>query len=57
MDRAVAFARRMRTGGVDVNGAAYNPVAPFGGYGKSGVGRELGPYGLAEYLEVKSIQL
>lgn len=56
-DRAVAFARRMRTGGVDVNGAAYNPVAPFGGYGKSGVGRELGPYGLEEYLEVKSIQL
>lgn len=55
--RAVAFARRMRTGGVDVNGAAYNPVAPFGGYRKSGVGRELGPYGLEEYLEVKSIQL
>jgi aldehyde dehydrogenase (NAD+) len=56
-DRAVAFARRMRTGQVMVNGGAFNPVAPFGGYKQSGTGRELGRYGLEEFLEVKSLQL
>jgi len=54
---ALAFARRLRTGQVDVNGGAFNPAAPFGGYKQSGVGRELGRYGLEEFLEVKSIQL
>jgi len=56
-DRAVAFARRVRTGQIDVNGAAYNPLAPFGGYKRSGVGREMGLPGLAEDQEIKSIQL
>jgi aldehyde dehydrogenase (NAD+) len=56
-ERAKAFARRMRTGQVDVNGARFNPLAPFGGYKQSGIGRELGRYGLEEFLEVKSIQL
>ncbi len=56
-DRAVAFARRMRTGMVDVNGGRFNPLAPFGGYKQSGNGRELGEYGLEEFLEVKSLQL
>jgi len=56
-DRAVAFARRVRTGQIDVNGAAYNPLAPFGGYKRSGVGREMGLPGLEEYQEIKSIQL
>ncbi|GAA3052408.1 aldehyde dehydrogenase family protein [Actinokineospora globicatena] len=56
-DRAVAVARRLRTGQVDVNGGAFNPVAPFGGYKQSGNGRELGRFGLEEFLEVKSIQL
>ncbi|HEV7657530.1 MAG TPA: aldehyde dehydrogenase family protein [Mycobacteriales bacterium] len=56
-DRAVAFARKMRTGQVVVNGGAFNPVAPFGGYKQSGTGRELGRYGLEEFLEVKSLQL
>lgn len=56
-DRALAVARRMRTGTVDVNGGPYNPLAPFGGYKQSGVGREMGPYGLDEYLEIKAIQL
>ncbi|WP_020502585.1 aldehyde dehydrogenase family protein [Sciscionella marina] len=56
-DRALAFARRLRTGQVDVNGGAFNPVAPFGGYRQSGIGRELGRYGLEEFTEVKSIQL
>ena len=55
-DRAVDFARRMRTGQVAVNGGRYNVMAPFGGYKQSGVGRELGTFGLEEYLEVKSIQ-
>ncbi|MCW2615888.1 MAG: Aldehyde Dehydrogenase, partial [Frankiales bacterium] len=56
-DRAVAVARRMRTGMVDVNGGRFNPLAPFGGYKQSGNGRELGEYGLEEFLEVKSLQL
>jgi len=56
-ERAVAFARRVRTGQIDVNGAAFNPLAPFGGYKRSGVGREMGRFGMDEFLEVKSIQL
>ena len=56
-ERAVAVARRMRTGMVDVNGGRFNPLAPFGGYKQSGNGRELGEYGLEEFLEVKSLQL
>ncbi|MFE6665431.1 aldehyde dehydrogenase family protein [Streptomyces sp. NPDC057697] len=53
---AVAFARRMDTGQVDINGGRFNPLAPFGGYKHSGVGRELGSHGLAEYLQTKSLQ-
>ena len=56
-ERAVAVARRMRTGMVDVNGGRFNPLAPFGGYKQSGNGRELGEYGLEEFLEIKSLQL
>ncbi|MGG8405137.1 aldehyde dehydrogenase family protein [Streptomyces sp. 12297] len=55
-EQAVAFARRMDTGQVDINGGRFNPLAPFGGYKQSGVGRELGPHGLAEYLQTKSLQ-
>ncbi|GAB1330527.1 aldehyde dehydrogenase family protein [Streptomyces sennicomposti] len=55
-EEAVAFARRMDTGQVDINGGRFNPLAPFGGYKQSGVGRELGRYGLAEYLQTKSLQ-
>ncbi|HEV7963351.1 MAG TPA: aldehyde dehydrogenase family protein [Actinoplanes sp.] len=55
-ERAVAVARRLRTGAVDVNGGAFNPSAPFGGYKQSGIGRELGPYGLAEFQQTKAIQ-
>ncbi|MFD7227164.1 aldehyde dehydrogenase family protein [Streptomyces sp. NPDC059881] len=55
-DEAVAFARRMDTGQVDINGGRFNPLAPFGGYKQSGVGRELGSHGLAEYLHTKSLQ-
>ncbi|MFI1563413.1 aldehyde dehydrogenase family protein [Streptomyces sp. NPDC020490] len=53
---AVAFARRMETGQVDINGGRFNPLAPFGGYKQSGVGRELGTHGLSEYLHTKSLQ-
>jgi aldehyde dehydrogenase (NAD+) len=56
-ERGIEVARRMRTGQVDVNGGSFNPVAPFGGYKQSGTGRELGRYGLEEFLEIKSIQL
>ena len=53
-ERAKAFARRMRTGQVQINGATFNPLAPFGGYKQSGHGREYGRFGLEEFLEVKS---
>ncbi|SEU46049.1 aldehyde dehydrogenase family protein [Nonomuraea wenchangensis] len=56
-ERALGLARRLRTGQVAVNGGRFNPLAPFGGYKQSGVGRELGEYGLEEYLEIKSLQL
>ncbi len=57
VERAKRVARRLRTGQVDVNGGRFNPLAPFGGYKKSGNGRELGKWGLEEYLETKSLQL
>jgi acyl-CoA reductase-like NAD-dependent aldehyde dehydrogenase len=56
-DRALAVAKRLRTGEVDMNGAFLNSDAPFGGYKKSGNGRELGRYGLEEFLEAKQINL
>jgi aldehyde dehydrogenase (NAD+) len=56
-ERAKAVARRLRTGQVEINGAAFNPLAPFGGYKLSGHGRELGPYGIEEFLALKSMQL
>lgn len=56
-DRAIAFARGVQTGQLDINGGKYNPVAPFGGYKKSGIGRELGRAGFEEYLQTKSLQL
>ncbi len=55
-ERAMRVARRMQTGQVSINGGAFNVTAPFGGYKRSGLGRELGMYGLEEFLEIKSIQ-
>ena len=57
VERAKAFARKMRTGQVNINEGAYNLQAPFGGYKQSGNGRELGKFGLEEFLETKSMQL
>lgn len=55
--RAERVARRLKAGQVDINGGAFNLLAPFGGFKQSGYGRELGAYGLEEFLEIKSIQL
>jgi acyl-CoA reductase-like NAD-dependent aldehyde dehydrogenase len=56
-DHAKDVARRLRTGQVEINGGAFNPLAPFGGYKQSGHGRELGRLGLEEFLTVKAMQL
>jgi aldehyde dehydrogenase (NAD+) len=56
-EHALAVARRMRTGQVYVNGGQVNLLAPFGGYKQSGNGREMGRFGLEEFLETKAIQL
>ncbi|MEU5873103.1 aldehyde dehydrogenase family protein [Glycomyces sp. NPDC047369] len=55
-EHALAVARRLRVGQVDVNAGRWNPLAPFGGYKHSGNGREFGRMGLEEFLETKSIQ-
>jgi len=55
--RAQRVARGIRAGQIDINGAAFNMQAPFGGFKQSGRGRELGKYGLEEFLEYKSLQL
>ena len=54
-ERAKRVARRLRTGQVEINGGKFNPLVPFGGYKQSGNGRELGKYGLEEFLEVKAM--
>lgn len=54
-ERALAVARRIRAGTMSVNGGVwYGPDAPFGGYKQSGIGREMGVAGLAEFLELKT---
>jgi acyl-CoA reductase-like NAD-dependent aldehyde dehydrogenase len=53
-DRAIAVAKRIRTGTVSVNGGMWHaPDAPFGGYKQSGIGRENGIAGLEEFLQTK----
>jgi aldehyde dehydrogenase (NAD+) len=55
-ERALAVAKRLRTGTVSVNGGMwFAPDSPFGGYKQSGVGREMGMEGFEEYLETKTI--
>jgi acyl-CoA reductase-like NAD-dependent aldehyde dehydrogenase len=55
--RAIEVAKRIRTGQIEINGGAFNPIAPFGGYKQSGHGRENGRYAIEELLQVKSLQL
>ena len=56
--RAMAVARRVRTGTMGINGGVYlAPDAPFGGYRQSGIGREHGDEGFEEYLETKTIAI
>ena len=55
LDLARAVASRIRAGQVLLNYPAWNPMAPFGGYKRSGNGREYGVFGLEEYLETKAI--
>lgn len=56
-DRALRVAKQLRAGQVQVNGGAFNPAAPFGGYKQSGLGREAGAAGIEEFLETKAIQV
>lgn len=56
-EHARDIARQMDTGQVDLNGAEFNPNAPFGGWKDSGYGRELGMVGLEEYTEITSVQM
>jgi aldehyde dehydrogenase (NAD+) len=56
-ERAKQVARKIRSGQVEINGGAFNPLAPFGGFKQSGHGRELGKFALEEFLAVKSLQL
>jgi aldehyde dehydrogenase (NAD+) len=54
-DRALALARRIRTGTFSINGGNYfSPDSPFGGFKQSGIGREMGTAGLEEFLESKT---
>ncbi|QKC98516.1 aldehyde dehydrogenase [Mesorhizobium sp. NZP2298] len=54
-DRGLEIARRIRTGGVTVNNAASDLLSPFGGFKRSGIGREFGPEAINHYIEHKTI--
>ncbi|MBL7501246.1 aldehyde dehydrogenase family protein [Frankia sp. CNm7] len=55
-DRAIAVARRIRSGTISVNGGNwFAPDSPFGGYKQSGIGREMGVVGMEEFLERKTL--
>ncbi|MGX8796662.1 aldehyde dehydrogenase family protein [Fusibacter sp. JL298sf-3] len=55
VEEAGAVARRLKTGSVTLNRAKWDASAPFGGYKQSGIGREGGPFGIEEFLEIKTI--
>lgn len=55
IERARRVAGKLRTGMVHINGAPLDSMAPFGGFKQSGNGREWGPHGIEEFLEVKSV--
>lgn len=54
-NRALKLASQLEAGRVCINGFKHDPLAPFGGFKQSGIGREFGAYGLEEYLEAKAI--
>lgn len=54
-ERGLSVARSVRTGTFGINGYAPDPLAPFGGFKESGIGREWGDYGLGEYVEIKAV--
>ncbi|SHN46600.1 aldehyde dehydrogenase [Cryptosporangium aurantiacum] len=56
-DAGLGIARRIRTGTFNVNTFMLENCAPFGGFKESGLGRELGPEGLAAYVEYQSVNL
>jgi len=56
-ERAKRVAKRLRAGQIDINGGPFNMQAPFGGYKQSGNGRELGRFGMEEFLDYKSLQV
>jgi acyl-CoA reductase-like NAD-dependent aldehyde dehydrogenase len=56
LERSSGVARRLRAGTIGLNGAAaYGAEVPFGGFKHSGIGRQNGNAGFAQYLEVKSV--
>ncbi len=58
LETSLKLAHNIRAGTVWVNCYdAFSPAAPFGGYKQSGLGRELGEYGLRQYLEVKTVNI
>ena len=57
LDRAHRLARTIRAGNISVNGAAYDYDVPFGGFKRSGTGRENGHHGMMDYLDVKAITI
>jgi acyl-CoA reductase-like NAD-dependent aldehyde dehydrogenase len=56
-DRGLAVAKQIKTGTIGINGYLPDPTAPFGGVRASGIGRELGPEGLAAYQAQQSVYL
>ncbi|MEO7195047.1 MAG: aldehyde dehydrogenase family protein [Pseudonocardiaceae bacterium] len=55
VERANAVARRVRTGQLAINGGPFNPMAPFGGFKNSGIGRECGAHGLKAFCELQAL--
>jgi aldehyde dehydrogenase (NAD+) len=55
IDRARRVAEQMESGRVVINGAPHEPLAPFGGFKQSGMGREFGTFGLEAFLEPRAI--
>lgn len=54
-EEAEDAAKRIKTGEIKINNGKWDPLAPFGGYKQSGIGREGGFYGLEEFVEIKTL--